>query len=226
MIEPWTLSGLRDIDRNHFKTVEELFPVSGGPFTASSEMSLRRPDIIRFQRRLVERYKKPRSARTLVLLPCSARKPYSFSKSHGLFREAISSSGCKDVHEVIVTSPIGLVPRELECYHPASNYDIAVTGYWTLEEQRMIDQLLKQYLKKNKYQNIIVHLPEEMNWLDVKGTWTCKDHPTSAPSLKSLSQELKAISEPKKTGNKLNKRVDEMASRFLFQFIFLRHVQF
>ena len=34
------------------------------------------------------------------------------------------------LHELIVTSPVGLVPRELENSYPASSYDIPVIGIW------------------------------------------------------------------------------------------------
>ena len=43
-----------------------------------------------------------------VLLPCSARKPYSLSQSHRRFQMAVGDRA----HELIVTSPLGLVPRD------------------------------------------------------------------------------------------------------------------
>ena len=65
-----------------------------------------------------------------MLLP---RKPYSSSRSHKAFRRAINHSSA---HEVIVTSPLGLVPRDLEEVWPAGHYDIPVTGDWTLDEMK------------------------------------------------------------------------------------------
>ena len=52
----------------------------------------------------------PTRTDTVVLLPCSARKPYSLSRSHALFAGAVRDRA----HELIVTSPLGIVPRELE----------------------------------------------------------------------------------------------------------------
>ncbi len=54
----------------------------------------------------------------LILLPCSARKPYSASRSHRSFIRAMNHNAA---HEVMVTSPLGLVPRDLEAVWPAGH---------------------------------------------------------------------------------------------------------
>jgi archaeosine synthase len=131
----------------------------------------------------------------LLLLPCSARKPYSFSKSHMLFREQLM--GIRNpfvVHEMILTSPLGLVPRELELTYPASAYDITVTGHWDEDEKKMIRTLLGQYLGKNSYDTVIMHLPAALQEFTrdlVKNpVSTCIDTPTSRQSLDSLADVL------------------------------------
>ena len=63
------------------------------------------------------------------------------------------------IHEVILTSPLGIVPRELELIYPAAQYDIDVSGQWSNDEQTMIQQLLQYYLKQWKYDTCIVHVP-------------------------------------------------------------------
>src|SRR3989442_12245444 len=96
---------------------------------AYASESLTRPEIVRFRRRIRERYGKPPSARVLVLPPCSARKPYSTSRSHRRFRDAILASADPSAgHEVIVTSPLGLIPRELERFYPPGADDIPGPG--------------------------------------------------------------------------------------------------
>ncbi|WP_175266547.1 DUF5591 domain-containing protein [Acidiplasma cupricumulans] len=52
------------------------------------------------------------------------------------------------MHELIVTSPVGLVPRELENSYPARFYDIPVIGLWYEDEKLMMKNLLKIILKK------------------------------------------------------------------------------
>ena len=90
----------------------------------------------------------------LILLPCSAKKPYSASRSHKAFRRAINHSSA---HEVIVTSPLGLVPRDLEEVWPAGYYDIPVTGDWTQDEINRVTKMLDSLVSKNQYRIIINH---------------------------------------------------------------------
>jgi archaeosine synthase len=53
-----------------------------------------------------------------------------------------------DVAQVILTSPLGVVPRELERVFPAANYDIPVTGDWDAEETQLGADALIIYLNK------------------------------------------------------------------------------
>ncbi len=188
---------LRNLDRNYYEYLEKRTPIqSNNKLIATSNESLNRPEIKRYQERLINRYKKPYSAKVLLLLPCSAKKPYSFSKSHKLFREKIiSTKNPFIIHEVIITSPIGVVPRDLELLYPSSSYDIPVTGIWDEEEKKMITNLLSNYLKHNKYEKIISHLSEDLNEFIIpilnEPILTCKDNPTSKKSLENLYINLK-----------------------------------
>jgi len=189
--QPEIASMLRILDGEYYEFQERRYPSVGGRVVASP-LSLDRPDIERFRRRVVGRYARPDSAKILVLLPCSARKPYSFSRSHRIFRRAIESCGNPEVvHRVVVTSPLGIVPIELEMAYPAAHYDISVTGEWSHEEQEMVRSQLDAYLKKNRYDIVIDHLPDEISsFIDVDGTRTCDGHPTSPSSMDGLSSVL------------------------------------
>lgn len=187
---------LRNLDMNYYSFFEEKTPVSSNNIIyANFKESMFRPEIKRFQQRVIERYKKPASAKILVLLPCSAKKPYSFSESHKWFIEKIQSSPNPNiVHELIITSPLGVVPRELELTYPASNYDIPITGIWDEDEKMMIRNQLIAYLKTNKYDTIVIHLPNEItkftNDLFDHPIITCIDKPLSKKSLDKLSLAL------------------------------------
>jgi len=164
--DPWLVQNLRLMDLEAYELQEMYQPVKGVPFHAGSKESLTRPDILRWHRRIKQRYKKPDSARILVLIPCSAKKPYSTSQSHFRFRSAISSSGCaRIVHEVIVTSPLGIVPRELELFYPAKDYDIPVTGHWDREEISLIQDLVTWLAETAKYDLVISHLGGETEFV-------------------------------------------------------------
>src|SRR5207244_12028097 len=149
---PWNTAIVRHLDLREYGLVEAYTPVAGGEMLAYASESLTRPEIVRFRRRIRERYGKPPSARVLVLLPCSARKPYSRSRSHRRFRDAIlASKDPSSVHEVIVTSPLGLIPRELERSYPAGSYDIPVTGDWSRREAAMVSDDLPGLLAANRH---------------------------------------------------------------------------
>ncbi len=187
---------LRILDSHEYCFYEERMPIiRKTQLLATTKDALNRPEIRRFQDRLLHRYEKPRSANILLILPCSARKPYSFSPSHKRFQNIlwqVKNQGV--VHELIITSPLGLVPRELELVYPAAHYDIAVTGVWDEDEKKMIRNLFKSYLEKNTYDKVIVHLPvslqEIITDLIPDPLITCTDEPTSEKSLTTLLRTL------------------------------------
>jgi len=222
--DPHLTSILRNLDNNHYLFLEKQTPLtSNSTIFATSKEVFNRPEIKRFQERIIKRYKKPKSAKVLLLLPCSAKKPYSFSQSHKLFREKLFFSGNPNVvHEVIITSPIGIVPRELELVYPASNYDIPVTGIWDEDEKKMIRSLLTEYLKNNKYEKIISHLPPEiMEFTEdllhdtIK---TCIDKPTSKKSLEKLSKVLKKEVKEYEKVKPQNRKIEDVLSSAYYQF--------
>ena len=89
----------------------------------SSEESLYRPEAVRWRQRM--EMMEP-LGETVVLLPCSMKKPYSNSKSHQKFRKLTRS-----FQELIVTSPFGICPRELENTFPIKSYNVSTTDYWS-----------------------------------------------------------------------------------------------
>jgi len=223
-VSPTLTAILRNLDTYHPAFLEERTPItSKSMLLATTKESLSRPEIKRFQERVIERYRKPTSAKVLVLLPCSAKKPYSFSKSHRLYKEQLVSSGNVGVlHEVIITSPLGIVPRELELVYPASMYDIPVTGIWDEDEKKMIRRLLKRYLEINKYDKIIVHLPSEImefiKDLLQRPTTTCVNSPTSRDSLNNLSTFVKEIAQKYDKINLQTRYRENMQSLASYQF--------
>lgn len=156
------VAALRVFDDVGYGYQEEACTIAGGRFSCNTVQSLRRPETERYRRTLSERYVPPEHKKVLLLLPCSAKKPYHISKSHRLFAQAIHT-GQHDtlVHEVIVTSPLGIVPRELDAFFPANSYDIPVTGEWKPEEREMIRSMLKELMEKHHYEKVVCHLGED-----------------------------------------------------------------
>ena len=147
------VSVLRYLDRQ-YRFLEQRVPIARpAPLLATTGESITRVEVRRFAERLITRYVPP-DAEVAVLLPCSARKPYSRSQSHRRFSAAIDGRA----HELILTSPLGLVPRDLELLYPAAHYDVPVTGYWDREEKDLIATTVAAYLKKHGYRRVIIHL--------------------------------------------------------------------
>lgn len=192
--DPWSTTVLRELDLRHADWQEYHAPVAGGTLFAYTAQSLLRPEVVRFRRRLVERYAKPPSARVLVLLPCSARKPYADSKTHRRFRDAVWAAGNPHAaHEVIVTSPFGLVPRELERTYPAAHYDVPVTGDWSRDEVAVLQGDLRAFLARNHYDAVIAHVVTEAPFVrDVipDATFTGGEKTTQDASLAALTGAL------------------------------------
>lgn len=222
--DPMLIAILRILDYNHYGFLEERTPLTGrNRLLANYRESLYRPEIKRFQKRIIERYKRPKNVKILLLLPCSAKKPYSFSKSHKLFREKIKRlENPYIIHEIIITSPLGIVPRELELIYPASRYDIPVTGYWYEDEKKMIRGLLQQYLEYNTYDQVVTHVPQAIqDFVDdiVKNSInTCVGTPTSKESLNKLSDILKKITNPYRIVKKPDRIYENMKALASYQF--------
>ncbi len=193
--DPWMTAVLRELDYRCYRWQELHFPVAGQPLRAYSTESLYRPDVVRFRRRLRERYLRPPSARVLLFLPCSARKPYSISRSHRIFRSAIRASGnAGAVHVVVVTSPLGVVPLDLELFYPARHYDVPVTGDWSKDEASILQEDIEAFLGRNEYEEVIVHLGPEAELVESAvrgGVVTSKKEPRSGEALDRLKQALR-----------------------------------
>jgi len=138
-----------------------------------------------------ENYEPPsRQREVLVLLPCSAKKPYRLSQSHSRFRRAIGNSRA---HEVMVTAPLGLVPRDLEDLWPAAHYDIPVTGDWDGDELSIIRNMLTRLVERVGYSTIVNHSGIELSLgdrvvIDTRGGGSAG----SSESLERLQDAIKS----------------------------------
>jgi archaeosine synthase len=196
----WCTATMRRLD-DQYAYLEERTPIlRDAELAAATEDALRRVEIQRFADRITSRYR-CRFDAPLVLLPCSATKPYSDSQSHRQFQDAIQFRA----HVVSMTSPIGVVPQELETTYPAQHYDSVVTGRWSDDEVRFVSEVLKRYLERTDYPRVIAHVPAEgyravceraERDLAADGVavpdfeYTVSDHPTTDESLGELQAAL------------------------------------
>ncbi|ELY52077.1 archaeosine synthase subunit alpha [Natronococcus jeotgali] len=192
--DQWLTAAMRELD-SQWGYLEERTPVlRDAQIDAATGDTIRRVEIQRYADRVTTRYRN-RFSNPLVLVPCSAAKPYSESQSHRQFHDAIQWRA----HLVSMTSPIGVVPQELETTYPAQHYDTVVTGRWSEDEKRFVSTVLRRYLERNAYPEIIAHVPDEgyrdivervEAELDLGVTYTVEDHPTDTESLANLQRAL------------------------------------
>ncbi len=155
-VRPWLTALLRLGDFEYSYLEEKVPAFRQNQLLANTSETLSRIEVVRFAQRIQERYAPP-DLDILLLLPCAAKKPYSISQSHQKFILTLGKYR-KFVHEVIITSPLGIVPRELELTYPAAHYDTAVTGHWDEEEKAWVSGCLEAYLSKHSYKAIVAHV--------------------------------------------------------------------
>ena len=158
-------------------------------------LSFDHPAVNEWRRRL-ERFAPPAEGMVLLLLPCSARKPYHWSNSHRRFHRTLRSlNNWLALHVVSVTSPLGLVPRELEMLHPAAHYDVGVTGHWDANEREMFGRQLERLRPEDNYKKAVVHagsasgmLAELLRERGVEVLETGAERPVSGAGLGALGK--------------------------------------
>jgi len=190
-------------------------------FRFNSSSSRQDPLVFDWKHRVSEDYTPASHCQSvLLLLPCSERKPYRQSQSHRRFSRHIPFT-CVD--EVMVTSPLGLVPRALEDFWPAAHYDIPVTGDWDVDEINMINEMVSSLVNRIGYQIVINHsgieltsISEDVEVIDTR----MKSRAGSEEALNRLesviteSVERLGLRGPK--GHRHRLEIYRSASRFLY----------
>lgn len=159
----------------------------------TTDHSFTRPEVKYFLNRSLECYKP--KGRGLIILPCSARKPYLNSTSHRKIRGFVGDVCKRGFEEIIVSSPL-VVPRVFELLYPAMNYDVAVTGDWSLDEIEFVSSYLSKFI--DTFELIVGHVSggyrkvveRTSDFLGLDVVWTAEKDVTSIESLKNLKRVL------------------------------------
>ena len=159
------ISMLKILDKEYFDFIKYETPIiqKSKKIRCIGPSSYNRPDFQQFRERVIKNFEPEPWTTLIILVPCSARKPYSKSKSHKLFYRVIRKfSEFPDFQEFVLTSPLGVIPRQLENIYPVNSYDISVTGFWDNEEIDLASQMLVGLLKKyNTKIPIICHVSDK-----------------------------------------------------------------
>lgn len=200
-------SSLKTLDKEYFENIRLETPISTSNTLVRciGPISYNRPDFREFRERVVKNFLPESWTKLILILPCSAKKPYSESKSHKQFYSVIRKfPEFPDFQEMILTSPLGAIPRQLENVYPVNFYDIPVTGDWDQEEIQITANMLTKILKK--YENsipIICHIKDDgyssiidkvSKKLENEFYYTeTDDNLTSRFSLKSLEENIRNL---------------------------------
>jgi len=155
-------------------------------------LELKRPEVMQFFEGCLRAYEP--AGKTLIILPCTASKPYLKSRTHSILRRSVNFNG---VNEIIISSPL-VSPREFELCYPVNNYDTAVTGYWSGDEIEFIAEKLSLLVLKGNFEKIIAHVDggyrkvveraSEIGGFEV--VYTSEDRILSSKSIKRLEEEI------------------------------------
>ncbi len=158
------ISMLRILDKQYFDIIRYETPITqkNKKINCLGASSYNRPDFQEFRERTIRTFEPEQNTRMIILFPCSAVKPYSDSRSHKKFQSILRKfPEFPDFQEIILTSPLGAIPRQLENIYPVNSYDIPVTGDWDNEEINITANMLIKVLEK--YDNnipVIGHLED------------------------------------------------------------------
>ncbi len=145
------ISTLKVLDNQYFNVLKYETPLTqiNKVINCHGALSYNRPDFQGFRERLIKRFTPESWTKLIIILPCSAKKPYSESRSHQKFHGVLRKyRDSPDFQEIILTSPLGAIPRQLEDIYPVNSYDISVTGEWDNEEITIASNMLISLLEK------------------------------------------------------------------------------
>ncbi|PYB67988.1 queuine tRNA-ribosyltransferase [Thermoplasma sp. Kam2015] len=204
---------VRIADYSYYQEFESVFPARTPYIKANTIEDLYRPDLIRYRNYISNSYMKP-DLDVALILPCSAKKPYSYSRSHQKVIGAIGDLR-KYIHEIIVTSPLGIVPRELEETYPPRFYDIPVIGLWYEDEKVMMKRMMRSYMDRNRYRKVIAFIPDDLEFITEAIPYPYEVIEFKSANLSKLNDILKREAN---SGKSVNQKIVKYNSILKYQF--------
>ncbi len=126
-----------------------------GPFILSEE-SLSRPEVIRHQQRLLEKYQPPHNVKKLLLLPEEHLRPFREISQDGGPIERLERR--TDIHTCTYGLTYAIVPQELLDVYPLSQTETALTASPAAINHARVG--MTDYLKRFHYSRCIIVVHE------------------------------------------------------------------
>jgi 7-cyano-7-deazaguanine tRNA-ribosyltransferase len=163
---PALLSALKHV-RESEDFLEKLSPTtkSSGFFYFNS-VGLARPEIVRHRKRLNERYRHPKNAKVLFLVPQTRNKPFHKAPEFKKIRQLLRRLGIElanQIHVCVYTAPFGVVPLELDEVYPLSQHETVLP--LDLETIDYVANQTAEYIIHNDYKSVLL-LNDKKLWGD------------------------------------------------------------
>jgi len=154
---PSLLQALKKLGK-YSEYLEKQSPVTkrSGIFFFSS-LGLARPEVIRYRKRLLDRYSPPPKAKILLLLPQTRTKPFHNSKEHETVMkemQQILGDTIDLVHVCTYAAPFGVIPTELDDVYPLSQNEIA--SPFDAETVMYVAKQAANYIENTNYDRVIL----------------------------------------------------------------------
>jgi 7-cyano-7-deazaguanine tRNA-ribosyltransferase len=151
--------------KNHGDFIEKFSPAAKkrGIFFFS-HVSLSRPEVSHYKKRLLERYSPPENARVLLLAPQTRKKPFHKAHEFKSVRQVFQRLGeepAANVHVCFYAAPFGVVPLELDEVYPLSQHDIALP--LDQETVEYVATQASEYITRTHYETVVL-LNDSQHW--------------------------------------------------------------
>jgi len=120
-----------------------------------------------------------------------------------------------------VTSPLGVVPMELQSFYPAGSYDVPVSGDWDEAEIRMVRDGLARFISAGRFGAVVCHLADMEFLADAlppTTVFTASGRAGSPESLEELGRALSGAVEGLPKVGARQAAAERLASAARFQF--------
>jgi 7-cyano-7-deazaguanine tRNA-ribosyltransferase len=128
-----------------------------------SSLGLMRPEIVRYRRKLKERYTVHKQAKVLLLVPQTQTKPFHKSRAFvGLADQLSAIRGSPPrFHICFYASPFGVVPSELDEVYPLSQHETALPP--DRETLAYVADQVADFVSRTDYETVVL-LNDSENW--------------------------------------------------------------
>lgn len=129
-----------------------------------NSVGLIRPEVVRYRKKLTEKYSPPQKAKILLLMPQARMKPFHKSQEFKEFEKLLRrvfEQHLNEVHICFYAAPFGVIPIELDEVYPLSQHETVLP--LDKETVEYVANQVANYISRLNY-GIVVLLHNPENW--------------------------------------------------------------